>query len=196
VQDPESANPSFIPRLDLEDELDFNFTFVARQTTGPAPISAPSSALPLVDTNIAGLTFAYASNAKDLDTLITREFHADPNLHKNSNVQLIGDLATAGSLAVESTWTRVADGEVHAVCSSMTLVHTGLIRLHPSPSGSTNHYQSSLHPWHPQGLSFRFRRWHLACDCHHLNHITQLSATQRTYATRHHPMRIQQSSRL
>jgi len=51
------------------------------------------------------LTFAYAQNAKDLDTLITREFHADPNLHKNSNVQLIGDFSTNGSPAVTYDWT-------------------------------------------------------------------------------------------
>ncbi len=104
VQDPEALNPSFIPRLDLEDELDFRFTFVARQTTSATLAPSLSGALPLMDTNISGLTFAYASNPKDLDTLITREFHADPNLHKNSNVQLIGDIATAGSPSVESTW--------------------------------------------------------------------------------------------
>ena len=98
VQDPESVNPSFIPRLDLEDELEFRFTFVARQTSSTTPAPA------IVDTNISGLTFAYASNPKDLDTLITREFHADPNLHKNTNVQLIGDLATGGSPSVEFEW--------------------------------------------------------------------------------------------
>ena len=102
VQDPEASTQIFIPRLDLDDELDFRFTFVARQTTSAIPptngVAAP------VDTNISGLTFAYASNSKELDTLITREFHADPNLHKNSNVQLIGDLATNGSPAVEFEW--------------------------------------------------------------------------------------------
>ena len=39
-----------------------------------------------------------------MDTLITREFHADPNLHKNSNVQFIGDFATSGSPAVTYEW--------------------------------------------------------------------------------------------
>ena len=97
-------NPSFIPRLDLEDELDFQFTFVARQTPSAPSVPASSTVLPPVDTNITGLTFAHASNPRDLDTLITREFHADPNLHKNSNVQLIGDLATRGSPSVESIW--------------------------------------------------------------------------------------------
>ncbi|RMD44257.1 hypothetical protein DV735_g820, partial [Chaetothyriales sp. CBS 134920] len=92
VQDPDATGLSFIPRLDLDDELDFHFTFVARQPQPPS------------ETTITGLTFAYASNAKELDTLVTREFHADPNLHKNSNVQLIGDLATAGAPSVESEW--------------------------------------------------------------------------------------------
>ena len=57
-----------------------------------------------VDTSIAGLTFAYASNSRDLDNLVTREFHADPNLHKNSNVQLVGDYATDGRPAVQFDW--------------------------------------------------------------------------------------------
>ena len=57
-----------------------------------------------IDTSITGLTFAYASNARDLDNLVTREFHADPNLHKNSNVQLVGDYATDGSPAVYIDW--------------------------------------------------------------------------------------------
>lgn len=57
-----------------------------------------------VDTSIAGLTFAYASNDKDLDNLVTREFHADPNLHKNSNVQLVGDYSTDGSPGVQFEW--------------------------------------------------------------------------------------------
>ncbi|RMZ92680.1 hypothetical protein DV736_g112, partial [Chaetothyriales sp. CBS 134916] len=72
VQDPDATSLSFIPRLDLDDELDFHFTFVARQA--------------------------------ELDTLVTREFHADPNLHKNSNVQLIGDLATAGAPSIDTEW--------------------------------------------------------------------------------------------
>lgn len=57
-----------------------------------------------VDTSIAGLTFAYASNHRDLDNLVTREFHADPNLHKNSNVQLVGDYSTDGRPAVQFDW--------------------------------------------------------------------------------------------
>lgn len=103
AQDPESPAFSFIPRLDLEDELDLRFTFVTRQTPGSLP-ATPSSATPAADTNISGLTFAYAHNTKELDTLITREFHADPNLHKNSNVQFIGDFQTNGNPTLTYEW--------------------------------------------------------------------------------------------
>ena len=58
-----------------------------------------------MDTSISGLTFAYAQNAKELDTLVTREFHADPNLHKNSNVQFLGDYATRGNPVITYEWT-------------------------------------------------------------------------------------------
>lgn len=105
VQDPDSSSLQFLPRLDLEDELDFRFTFVARQSTNPTPIPSSTPGAPPTDTNINGLTFAYASNTKELDTLVTREFHADPNLHKNSNVQFIGDFGTDGSPSVEFEWT-------------------------------------------------------------------------------------------
>ena len=57
-----------------------------------------------VDTFINGLTFAFASNAKDLDNLVTREFHSDPNLHKNANVELVGDYSTGGSPSVRFDW--------------------------------------------------------------------------------------------
>jgi Arf-GAP/SH3 domain/ANK repeat/PH domain-containing protein len=58
-----------------------------------------------VDTIINGLTFIIASNARELDNLVTREFHADPNLHKNPNVNLVGDYSTNGSPAVQFEWT-------------------------------------------------------------------------------------------
>jgi Arf-GAP with SH3 domain, ANK repeat and PH domain-containing protein len=35
---------------------------------------------------------------------VTREFHADPNLHKNSNVELVGDFSTGGSASVTFEW--------------------------------------------------------------------------------------------
>ena len=85
-------------RLNNEDELIFKFTFFIRQTiqqTGGVHS----------DTAINGLTFAYASNIRDLDNLVTREFHADPNLHKNSNVQLIGDYSTENNSAIQFDWT-------------------------------------------------------------------------------------------
>lgn len=57
-----------------------------------------------MDTFINGLTFAFASNNKELDNLVTREFRADPNLHKNSNVELVGDYSTGGSASVRFDW--------------------------------------------------------------------------------------------
>lgn len=107
VQDADPQSTALLLKLDLEDELEFRFTFLTRQTTPAQPVatqSQPSTSAP-IDTNINGLTFAYAPNPRELDTLVTREFHSDPNLHKNSNVQLIGDLATKGYPSVESDWT-------------------------------------------------------------------------------------------
>ena len=58
-----------------------------------------------IDTVINGLTFAFASNHKDLDVLVTREFHADPNLHKNSNVELVAsEVSTGGNSSVQLDW--------------------------------------------------------------------------------------------
>ncbi len=102
-QDPEASPtsplPSFLFRLNNDDELLFNFSFVIRQ--GQSSVSSVGAP---VDTFINGLTFAFASNAKDLDTLVTREFHADPNLHKNSNVELVGDYSTGGSSSAKFDW--------------------------------------------------------------------------------------------
>lgn len=58
-----------------------------------------------MDTTLTGLTFAHASNIKELDNLITREFHANPNLQNNSNVQFVGDYATSGIPSVQFDWT-------------------------------------------------------------------------------------------
>ena len=59
----------------------------------------------IIDTFINGLTFAFASNRKDLETLVTREFFADINIHKNSNVELIcPQCTTAGSPSVQLYW--------------------------------------------------------------------------------------------
>lgn len=59
----------------------------------------------VTDTVINGLTFVFASNPKELDVLVTREFHADPNLHKNSNVELVGaEYSTAGNSSISFDW--------------------------------------------------------------------------------------------
>ncbi|KAL8730452.1 MAG: hypothetical protein Q9166_004090 [cf. Caloplaca sp. 2 TL-2023] len=104
IQDPEpyslTSPPSFLLRLNNDEELLFNFSFIVRQ--GKSNVSAATSP---IDTFINGLTFAFASSSKDLDNLVTREFHADPNLHKNSNVELVGDISTGGSPSVQFDWT-------------------------------------------------------------------------------------------
>ncbi|KAI9821578.1 MAG: hypothetical protein M1832_003252 [Thelocarpon impressellum] len=103
-QDPESssinASPSYLLRVDNDDELEFKFSFIIRQ---PEPGLSPSNET--VDTVIQGLTFAFASTSRELDNLVTREFHADPNFHRNSNVQLVGDYSTGGSSSVQLDWT-------------------------------------------------------------------------------------------
>ncbi|KAH8737536.1 hypothetical protein BGZ61DRAFT_337360 [Ilyonectria robusta] len=108
VQDPEPSNPnappSFLLKLSNDDELIFTFTFVLRQGQGALPATADIKPLP-ADTIISGLTFVNASTAKEVENLVTREFHADPNLHRNSNVALVGDYSTGGSPSVTFEWT-------------------------------------------------------------------------------------------
>ncbi|KAJ5566242.1 hypothetical protein N7535_007880 [Penicillium sp. DV-2018c] len=112
IQDPDTPPtapvPTFMLRLTNDEELIFKFTFIIRQTqTGNAAnsVNGVSTTMPEVaDTNLTGLTFAHASNSKELDNLITREFHANPNLQNNSNVQLIGDYSTGGSPSVSFDW--------------------------------------------------------------------------------------------
>lgn len=98
VQDPESVTPSFLLRLNNSEELNFHFTFILRQQS---PSSSGGSA---VDTNISGLTYIFASTPKEVENLVVREFHSDPNLHKNANVQLVGDYGTGGSPSVQFSW--------------------------------------------------------------------------------------------
>lgn len=104
IQDPEVSTPSgapaFILKLNNDDELMFTFTFCIRQT--PSASLDPNSTA--VDTQINGLTYVYASTPREVENLVTREFHADPNLHKNSNVELIGDFTTGGSHSVTFDW--------------------------------------------------------------------------------------------
>ncbi|TRX97704.1 hypothetical protein FHL15_001459 [Xylaria flabelliformis] len=100
VQDPEpSSVPNFLLKVNNDDELIFNFTFIIRQE------EAGTS----TDTQINGLTYVYASTTRELDNLVTREFHADPNLHKNANVELVdhnpgGNYTTGGNPSVSFSW--------------------------------------------------------------------------------------------
>jgi Arf-GAP/SH3 domain/ANK repeat/PH domain-containing protein len=110
IQDPEPGNgtPNFLLKLTSDDELIFTFTFILRQPAlpligGTAPADAQQAIS--VDTNISGLTFVCASTQREVENLVTREFHADPNLHKNANVELVGDYATGGSPSVSFEWT-------------------------------------------------------------------------------------------
>jgi Arf-GAP with SH3 domain, ANK repeat and PH domain-containing protein len=97
------GTPEFLLKLNNDDELIFTFTFVMRQT--PSTLAQGDSLVQMADTNITGLTFAYASNSREVDNLVTREFHADPNLHKNNNVDLVGDYSTSGNASVTFEWT-------------------------------------------------------------------------------------------
>ncbi|KAK7752458.1 hypothetical protein SLS62_005611 [Diatrype stigma] len=120
IQDPEpSPNaPGFLLKLANDDELHFTFTFVIRQEANGT----------VSDANINGLTYVYASTSREVENLVTREFHADPNLHKNANVDLVGDFTTGGSSSVSFDWTwkwkppkAVEDrgGGWRSVCSSV-----------------------------------------------------------------------------
>lgn len=80
---------------------------MSRQQALPNGTSTNGSAPPPpqpVDTQITGLTYIFASNPKEVDNLVVREFHANPNLHKNSNVELVGDYSTSGSASVQFGW--------------------------------------------------------------------------------------------
>ncbi|TAQ88993.1 hypothetical protein B7494_g2659 [Chlorociboria aeruginascens] len=110
VQEPEptytGAAPNFIVKINNDDELIFNFTIVLRQTKQfTVGANATSEKVTgLVDTTINGLTYVSASTPKEVENLLTREFHADPNLHKNAMVQLVGDYSTGGSNSVSFEW--------------------------------------------------------------------------------------------
>jgi len=95
--------PAFLLKLTNEDELLFTFTFVIRKT---ASVDNNTKTGATSDTHINGLTFVYASNTREVENLVTREFHADPNLHKNANVELVGGTySTEGSPSVTFEWT-------------------------------------------------------------------------------------------
>ncbi|QIX00045.1 hypothetical protein AMS68_005562 [Peltaster fructicola] len=104
VQDLEctaSAAPSFLLRLTNLDELTFNFVIHIRQQHTPNG----NVAQPTTDTHISGLTFISGSTSKEVENMVVREFHADPNIHKSPNVHLLGDYTTGGSTSVQVTWT-------------------------------------------------------------------------------------------
>lgn len=108
LQDPDTlpgASPNFLIKINNDDELTFNFTFIIRQTQGFLPTtSGGQDVVGLSDTVINGLTYVSASTPREVENLVTREFHADPNLHKNANVQLVGDYSTAGTQSVSFEW--------------------------------------------------------------------------------------------
>lgn len=114
IQDPESSAlsdgpPAFLMRLPGDEELTFHFTFILRQHLAVPSIynvNSNSTITPsgLADTVINGLTFVFAGSSKELDNLVTREFHANPNLHKNPQVELVGDYSTGGSSSVQFHW--------------------------------------------------------------------------------------------
>jgi Arf-GAP/SH3 domain/ANK repeat/PH domain-containing protein len=97
-------------RLPNDQDLTFNFTFILRQhlavptTYNPNAPAASNIPTGLIDTFINGLTFVFANSSRELDNLVTREFHANPNLHKNPQVELVGDYNTGGSSSVQFQW--------------------------------------------------------------------------------------------
>ncbi|OJD10945.1 hypothetical protein AJ78_08176 [Emergomyces pasteurianus Ep9510] len=112
IQDSESSptgTPLFLLKLSNDDELNFRFTFFVRQgqtkQLAPSTTNGVATCLPeAVDTTLTGLTFAHASNSRDLDNLVTREFHANPNLQNNSNVKHVGNFSTSGNPSIQFDW--------------------------------------------------------------------------------------------
>ncbi|CAI4216533.1 unnamed protein product [Parascedosporium putredinis] len=102
LPDPEPANgaPDFLLKVVNDDELIFTFTFILRRS----PTTPSEAAAQAPDTRINALTYVYASTPKEVENLVTREFNADPNLHRNSNVALVGDYATEGNSSVTFVW--------------------------------------------------------------------------------------------
>ena len=103
---PPGSEPStpHLLKLSNTEELIFNFTCVIRQTEVLDDGSNNQEKVVKDDTTISGLTFLFASQASDLENLVTKEFHANPNLHKNPNVELVGDCSTNGNPSVQFQW--------------------------------------------------------------------------------------------
>lgn len=76
-----------------------------QQTLSNTAVPNASTQTTATDTQISGLTYIFASTPKEVENLVVREFHSDPNLHKNPNVELVGDYATAGNASVSYSWT-------------------------------------------------------------------------------------------
>lgn len=109
IQDPDVAAglpPSFLLRLNSDDDIIFYFTFAMRQTSSATSNSPEQNRMSaaILDTVINSLTFVFASTPKELDTLVTREFNANPNIHKHENVELVGDYTTGGRQVEHFEW--------------------------------------------------------------------------------------------
>ena len=90
-------------KLASDDELIFVFNFILRRAQSSSSLNDAKQGS--VDTHIGSLTFVHGSSPKEVDNIVTREFHADPNLHKNPQVALLGDYSTGGSPSVTFEWT-------------------------------------------------------------------------------------------
>lgn len=105
MQPPDSeSNGPHLLKLANDEDLTFNFTCVVRQTSQSEGGDNNFEKITKDDTAIVGLTFLFASSANELENLVTKEFHANPNLHKNPNVELIGDCSTNGNPHVQFQW--------------------------------------------------------------------------------------------
>lgn len=120
-QDPETIptteTPSFILRVPFEEELTFDFACAVADNnlnlTRPSATSdftRPSATSDFTQnqaqSNVPSLTFVFASSSREVESLVTSEFHADPNFHKNPNVQLVNaENSTATSTsAINWSW--------------------------------------------------------------------------------------------
>ena len=95
--------------LPLHNDSKLSVKLLIRKQAQSSPPSYPppnASAPPAtaVDTQISGLTWIFASTAKEVENLVAREFNSDPNLHKNPNVELVGDYAAAGGASEQFSW--------------------------------------------------------------------------------------------
>ncbi|KAG9248521.1 centaurin beta [Calycina marina] len=112
VQDPEplptspNSAPTFLLKLNNEEELMFTFTFIIRKPVQPTTTttSTQEAGTSSAETIIKGLTYVAGSNPREVETLVTREFQHDPNLHNHANVELIGDYGSEGSQSVSFQW--------------------------------------------------------------------------------------------